>query len=282
AAEAGEPGAEREGRGERAVDVDAQAPCHALIVDCGANLRTKTRVFETRYQQQSDDERNADEEQAILAEAQAEKLDTAAQLSRSFDRLVCGAEDISGAGHRNKCEPDCEQPLVQIARPIKPAVQRAFEQYAHHRRGGEGHWQCRQEMPLKFVHQRDGDIAAEHCKSAMRQVDKVHQPEGHRQSDRQHEQQHAVGEAVEQDTENRKKHESADDLEFSPGLPRARKRTCGFRRSYKMGRSCPIAPLRSLQRTRAARYLCVGSFTFGIVSNSTLTMSLPTFSTRRM
>ena len=55
---------------------------------------------------------------------------------------------------------------------------------------------------MEIVHQRDGDIAAEHREGAVREVDEIHQPERHRQPDRQHEQQHAVSEAVEQDTEN--------------------------------------------------------------------------------
>jgi hypothetical protein len=43
-----------------------------------------------------------------------------------------------------------------------------------------------------------------------------------------------------------------------------------------------IAPTGSSYDLRAAGYLCVGSFTFGTVSNSTLTMLLPAFSTLRI
>ena len=51
------------------------------------------------------------------------------------------------------------------------------------------------------VHQRHGDVAADHGEAAVRQVDEIHHPERHRQPDRQQEQQHPVGEAVEQDAE---------------------------------------------------------------------------------
>ena len=46
AAEAGEPAAEREGDGEDAIDVDAEAARHALVVDRGAHLRAEAGVFE--------------------------------------------------------------------------------------------------------------------------------------------------------------------------------------------------------------------------------------------
>ena len=48
----GKPAAEREGDGERAVDVDAEPARHALVVDRGAHLRAEARVFERRDEQQ--------------------------------------------------------------------------------------------------------------------------------------------------------------------------------------------------------------------------------------
>ena len=66
-----------------------------------------------------------------------------------------------------------------------------------------------------IVDQRDGDVAAEHGEGAMREIDEIHQPERHRQPDRQHEQQHAVGNAVEQDAEDRGEHGGAVALFFS-------------------------------------------------------------------
>ena len=49
------------------------------------------------------------------------------------------------------------------------------------------------------VDQNDGDVAARHGEGAVREVDEVHQPERDGEPARQHEQQHAVGDAVEQD-----------------------------------------------------------------------------------
>ena len=150
--------------------------------------------------------RDADQEQPVFAEAEAEHVDRAAQIGRRFDGLLGRAEDVGGDGDGNESEADGEQHLVEIAGAVKPAVEHAFERDADHRRGQESHRQRRQERPVEVVHQRDGDVAAEHGEGAVRQVDEIHQPERHRQPDRQHEQQHAVGDAVEQDTEDRGKH----------------------------------------------------------------------------
>ena len=53
AAEAGEPAAEREGEREGAVDIDAEAARHALVVDRGAHLRAEAGVFERDDQQRA-------------------------------------------------------------------------------------------------------------------------------------------------------------------------------------------------------------------------------------
>ena len=55
-------------------------------------------------------------------------------------------------------------------------------------------------------HQRHGDIAADHGKAAVREVDEIHHPQRHGQPDRQHEQQHPVGETVEQEADVPRNH----------------------------------------------------------------------------
>src|SRR6218665_826468 len=51
--------------------------------------------------------------------------------------------------------------------------------------------------PTHPLHQQHRDVAAGHRKGPMGQVDEVHQAHGHGQTQRQDEQQHAVGNAVE-------------------------------------------------------------------------------------
>ena len=53
AAEAGEAAAEREGDGEGAVDIDAEAARHALVVDRGAHLGAEAGVFEREHQRRA-------------------------------------------------------------------------------------------------------------------------------------------------------------------------------------------------------------------------------------
>ena len=75
---------------------------------------------------------------------------------------------------------------------------------------------------MKFVHQRDSDVASDHGEGAMREIDEIHQPERHRQPDRQDKQQHAIGDAVEQDTEDRGEHGGAAALFFIRSWPATR------------------------------------------------------------
>ncbi len=133
-------------------------------------------------------------------------MDRPAQVVRQVHRLLDGAVDIGDHGDRDEHEPDGEQALVEIARPVKPVEHRALEHDADRGRCDEGDGQGGQERPSHAVHQRDRDIAADHAEGAVREIDEVHHPERHRQPDRQQEQQHAVGKAVEQDAECRCNH----------------------------------------------------------------------------
>ena len=49
--------------------------------------------------------------------------------------------------------------------------------------------------------QRHDEIAAGHGERAMREIDEAHQPHGDRQADRDDEQEHGIGQAVEQDAD---------------------------------------------------------------------------------
>ena len=55
----------------------------------------------------------------------------------------------------------------------------------------------------------------------MRQVDEIHHPERHGQANRQEEQQHPVGKAVEQDAERRGNHAGARAMVSMRTRPRA-------------------------------------------------------------
>ncbi len=68
AAEPRKPAAQRKGDGEDAIDIDAEAARHALVVDRGAHLRAEAGVFERRDQHDRDRKRHADQEQPVDAE----------------------------------------------------------------------------------------------------------------------------------------------------------------------------------------------------------------------
>jgi hypothetical protein len=66
----------------------------------------------------------------------------------------------------------------------------------------EGERQAGQERHAQLLHREHREVAAGHGEGAVREVDEVHQAQRHGQPDREHEQQHAVGDAVEKDGEH--------------------------------------------------------------------------------
>ena len=78
-------------------------------------------------------------------------------------------------------------------------VQGAFQQCAQQRRAQKGQRQADQKRHALALHQQHRDVAPQHGKRTMGQVDEIHQAHGDRQADRQDEEQHAIGNAVKQD-----------------------------------------------------------------------------------
>ena len=127
AAEPGEPGAEREGDGEGAVDIDAEAARHALVVDRGAHLGAEAGVFQRADQHDCYDHADADQEQPVGRDIEPEHVERAAHIGRHIDRLLGGAEEIGGDRHRHEGDADGQQHLVEIAGAVEPAVEHALE-----------------------------------------------------------------------------------------------------------------------------------------------------------
>ena len=73
------------------------------------------------------------------------------------------------------------------------------EQRPQQRNAEKGNRQANQKGDIQPLHQQHGEVAADHGEGAMRQVDEIHQPHGHGQADGQDEQEHPVGDAVEED-----------------------------------------------------------------------------------
>ncbi len=90
-----------------------------------------------------------------------------------------------------------------MAARIEMAVERSLEHDADRSRRDEGERQRGEERPAHPVDQDHADIAAGHGEGAVGEVDEVHQAERDREPASEHEQQHAVGNAIEQVGEDR-------------------------------------------------------------------------------
>jgi hypothetical protein len=77
-------------------------------------------------------------------------------------------------------------------------VERAFEHGPDQGARNKRQRQRGKKRPPGLIDQNRADISPRHRKGAVGQIDKIHQSERHRQSAGEHEQQHAVGDAVEQ------------------------------------------------------------------------------------
>ena len=204
--QSGQAASQRESNGKDALNIDAEPTRHALVVDGGAHLRTEPGKFKPRDKSDGHDKRQADEEQPINAEALAHERDAAAQIGRQPYGLLNRPEKVGRCRHRDKDDADGEQALIELARSIKPAIERAFEHDAHNGGRKERKRQRREKRPTQTICKRNDDITAQHGEAAVGQVDEIHQAECDRQSDRQEKEQHPIRKTVEQNAQGRGDH----------------------------------------------------------------------------
>src|SRR5690606_30026715 len=93
-AEAGKAATERKGHRENSLDIEAKRLRNALVVDGGPDLCAEPGALQREEEQRCDNERYDDEKDAIVTEADAEKLDGAAQPAWQDDGLLSRAEEI--------------------------------------------------------------------------------------------------------------------------------------------------------------------------------------------
>ncbi len=126
-------------------------------------------------------------------------LSAAGRLHRLRRRAPEVADDCT----RHEDQADGEQHLLEFAGAIEAGIEGPLEHDADQRHRDERRQQCQAEGHRIAVHQRHGDVAAGHGEHAVREVDEAHQAHRHRQADRDDVEDHRVGEAVEQDGEQR-------------------------------------------------------------------------------
>ena len=134
AAEPGKARAEREGHGEHRVDIDAEPARDALIVDRGAQPAAEARFRQRKLQRDREQAADDDDQQPVVADADAEHVDLALQHLRDLHELLRGAHDVVDGRDRHEHEADGEQHLVEMALGVDVDVERALEQRAE--RGG--------------------------------------------------------------------------------------------------------------------------------------------------
>ena len=113
-------------------------------------------------------------------------------------KIALRAHDVIDGRDRHEDEPDRKQHLVEMASRVEMAIEQPLQRRADHGGGDERQRQAGEERPAHPVHQQGADVAARHRERAVGEVDEVHQPERDREPAGQHEQEHAVGNAIEQ------------------------------------------------------------------------------------
>src|SRR5439155_15140875 len=84
AAETRKPAAERKSNREHAIDIDAEATRHALVVDRSPHLRAEAGEFERSDQHGRDHYRSADQEQPVDSETLAHERNRTAHVRRQI------------------------------------------------------------------------------------------------------------------------------------------------------------------------------------------------------
>src|SRR5262245_44035352 len=202
AAQPRKAGAESKCEGEYGIDVDAEPARYPRVIDRGAQPGPETRAGENELQAERENSADHDDQQAITPAPHAEDLEPALQGARDIDENLLRAHHAVDGGDRHENEPDGEQHLLELALAVDVGVERALEQCADERGGHEGDGETGEERHAGLVDQDEGDVAARHGEGAMGEVDEVHQPERDRQPAGQHEQQHAIGDAVEENCQH--------------------------------------------------------------------------------
>ena len=203
AAQSGKAASEREGEGKHLRHVDAEPAGGAWIVHRRAQPAAESCARQHQLKPCRQQSADHDDHQPVAADADAEEIDLSLQGGRKLDEDPRRPHDVIDRRHRHEDEADREQHLIEVAAVIEVAIERALQHHADQGAGDKCQRQRRKERPAGLVDQHRADISPRHGKRTMGEIDEVHQPERDGETAGQHEQQHAVGNAVEQDGKQR-------------------------------------------------------------------------------
>ena len=150
---------------------------------------------------------------------------------------------------------------------VDVAVKRALQDEAEQRADEKGEQQGRKERHAVAIDGDDRDIAARHRERAMREIDEIHQAERDGEPAGQHEQQHAVGDTVEQDRQHVRMNVPACTVRAP------RHDSTGFLNAQEPGQGKRAATCIAARSRVLVIYFfaaLTGSLTFSKVANSTL------------
>src|SRR5215510_10141053 len=198
AAQSCQAGTNGKGDGEHAFHMNAEAAGDAWIVDRSPQAAAEAGPRQDELQRDRQQPADDDDEQAVLSDIEAEQVDLALQHAGQLDVLLLRPHDVIDRRHRHEHEADGEQHLVEMRLGIDVNVEGALEQRPNGGRYHEGQRQRGKERNAIAVDQDERDIAARHGERAVGEIDEIHQAERDGKPTGQHEQQHAVGDSIEQ------------------------------------------------------------------------------------
>jgi hypothetical protein len=164
----------------------------------GAQLGAEAGPPYQQFEAGSDRQAHDHQEQPVDPDVQTWQVDLSLQEARQRQRLLLIAEEEMSRTDRHQHQANREQHLVQMGGPVQAPIQHPLENHSHQAYRDHHHRQRRQEGHAGMVQQRHAQIPPEHRKGAVREVHESHQPQCHRQSDADQEQQHPRRNAIEE------------------------------------------------------------------------------------
>ena len=116
--------------------------------------------------------------------------------------MLLRADEIVDRRHRHEDQADGEEHLVEMAPLVDMDIEGALEEEPDERAGDEDQRQGEEEIHAPAIDQEHADEAAGHGEGAMGEVDEIHDAERDGESDCKDEQDHPIGDAVEEDRQH--------------------------------------------------------------------------------
>ena len=98
---------------------------------------------------------------------------------------------------------DGGQHLRQFTKAIDPAIDDTLQRHGDHNGASNAKQSRPKERQAHIADQPMGQHSARQGKAPVCQIDHSHEPHGHRQADRDHKEDHAVGHAIDKNVENK-------------------------------------------------------------------------------